>query len=484
MANRSITIPKAHLIMALCLPLAVLLGYMLAEPMDGGTFAVVTLVLVVLAMPLLMKWHHPMLILSWNCFVAPAFLPGQPQAWMLLAPTALLFAMLNRAVNPGQPFISVPSITRSLGASTYGSRAYFYMTMAVAGYFAFSSQRIPLEKASLYVSVFFLMGLTYLVPHIIYLFGPPAFFLYQIFPFGGLVEQIRADPALGYGFYRINGLGPASIAAFCFLLARYGASGILDLRRFWRLLLLATVGVGCVMSGFRSAVLICFFTFGTLFCFEGLHRTRTLPAVLAFCFLACAVILPFAERLPLVAQRTLSFLPLKLDPVAASSATASTEWRLDMWKVAVKDVPKYFWKGKGYSIDPNQLFLANIAERMHGDTSAEGTRMVDDYHNGPLSVILPLGIWGVIGFGWFLVAGLKLLYRYARYGDPRLKRINSFLLAAFVTKIFFFVFIFGSLYTELYYFTGLIGLSVSLNGAPQEQVQEEEAEPEPVEAFG
>ena len=77
MANRSITIPKAHLIMALCLPLAVLLGYMLAEPMDGGTFGVVTFVFVVLVVPLLMKWYHPLLIISWNCFTNLAFLPGQ-----------------------------------------------------------------------------------------------------------------------------------------------------------------------------------------------------------------------------------------------------------------------------------------------------------------------------------------------------------------------------------------------------------------------
>src|SRR5438105_2313674 len=105
MANRSITIPKAHLIMALCLPLVVLLGYMLAEPMDGGTFAVVAFVLVVLSVPLLMKWHHPLLVFCWNCLVAPAFLPGQPQAWMLMAPVALMFAVLNRAVDPDHRLI-------------------------------------------------------------------------------------------------------------------------------------------------------------------------------------------------------------------------------------------------------------------------------------------------------------------------------------------------------------------------------------------
>ena len=45
----SINIPKTHLIMGLCLPLAVLLGYFLAEPLDSASLAVVVFVLVILA---------------------------------------------------------------------------------------------------------------------------------------------------------------------------------------------------------------------------------------------------------------------------------------------------------------------------------------------------------------------------------------------------------------------------------------------------
>src|SRR5882762_8457848 len=100
MANTTINIPRAHLIMALCLPLAVLIGYFLAEPMESGSLAVVVFVMFVLAVPLLMKWHHPMLVLGWNTTMAFAFMPGQPYAWMLLAGTGLLFAVLNRSVNP------------------------------------------------------------------------------------------------------------------------------------------------------------------------------------------------------------------------------------------------------------------------------------------------------------------------------------------------------------------------------------------------
>ena len=53
MAN-AINIPKSHLILGLSLPLAVLLGYFVAEPMELGSLAVVVLVLVVLAIPLLL----------------------------------------------------------------------------------------------------------------------------------------------------------------------------------------------------------------------------------------------------------------------------------------------------------------------------------------------------------------------------------------------------------------------------------------------
>ncbi len=77
MAN-AIQIPKTHLIMGLSLPLAVLLGYFVAEPMELGSLAVVVFVLVMLSFPLLMKWHYPLLVLSWNAAFCPAFLVGRP----------------------------------------------------------------------------------------------------------------------------------------------------------------------------------------------------------------------------------------------------------------------------------------------------------------------------------------------------------------------------------------------------------------------
>jgi hypothetical protein len=357
------------------------------------------------------------------------------------------------------------------------------MFMAIAGYFAFSSQRIPVEKAPMYVGLFFLTGLTSVIPHLLYYIGPPAFFLFQFFPVGLVSDQVRAEMAISGGILRLNGLQAAGPAIYCFLLARYGIRGLLDMRRPWRGLLCLLAVALCALSGFRSALLLAVLTFAAQFFFEGLHRTRVLPAVLGIMLVASAAFLPITDRLPLVIQRSFAFLPLKLDPQADLSARATSEWRIEMWKLLLPDIPKYFFKGKGYSIDPNQMYLANYAA-VNVDMDVYATRLVGDYHNGPLSIIIPLGIFGVIGFAWFLTASCRLLYRNARYGDPRLQSINTLLLSAFVAKMVFFLFVFGGLYAELYIFTGFVGLSVSLNGSPQEQVKEEETEPEAVEAFG
>jgi O-Antigen ligase len=499
MANTAIKIPRAHLIMALCLPMAVLLGYFLAEPMESGSMAVIILVMFVLAVPLMMKWHHPILVLSWNAFITPVFLPGHALIWFPVAAASLVFALLNRAVNPENRFIYVPSIAnsllflaavllitafatggiglRSFGSTRFGGRNYALILMAVAGLFAFSSSRIPPEKAGLYVGMYFLTGLTSIIPNIIYALGPAFYPLFSFFPVGGVVDQARAEYALGPGIFRIGGFALVGQALYCYALARYGVRGALDFTKPLRPFLLITAAGFCAVSGFRSSLILFVLTFCALFYFEGLHKTRLLAAFLALTLLSAVIVLPNAEKLPWVVQRTLSFLPAKIDPIARESADASTEWRISIWKQMMPEIPKYLLIGKGYNLDPNQLFLAAQPNAMRVDLS-EAVMMNGDYHSGPLSVIIPFGIFGTVGFVWFLVAAGRFLYQNYRSGDSRLQRINTFILAFFVTKIVFFFAVFGSLYSDLCGFTGLIGLSISLNGRPETAAEPELAEPE------
>jgi len=97
--------------------------------------------------------------------------------------------------------------------------------------------------------------------------------------------------------------------------------------------------------------------------------------------------------------------------------------------------------------------------------------LAGDYHNGPLSVLIPFGIWGLAAFVWLMVAGARFLYTNFREGAPELRQINAFLLALFLARILFFCFVFGTLHGDLYHFAGILGLSVALNVSGQRSDQ-------------
>ncbi len=482
--------------MGLCLPLAVLLGYFLAQPLEAGSIAVVVLVISLLSVPLFMKWHHPLLILSWNASANPLFLPGRPSLWALVGLTSLFFAILARSVNPHRRFVQVPSITlplfflgavvmttafltggigtRFLGSDRYGGKSYFYILAAIGSYFAFTSQRIPLHRAGLCVGMFFLAGLTSLIGNLAFSAGPPFNFLSAFFVPDPDVERMAASLNVSPEMLRLGALAAAGTAIYSWLLSRHGLRGVLNLKRPWRLFLVLLALVGCLISGFRTSVIFFALIFASVFYFEGLHRTRLMPIMAVVALLAGLLLLSQAEKLPFMAQRALSFVPaIRVNPAAMQVARESTEWRVEMWKEVLPQVPKYLLKGKGYVIEPNDLFMAQVSS-FHGfGIQAAGALVAGDYHNGPLSVLIPFGLFGLIGFVWLVVASLRLLYSYYRFGDPALQRINTFLLAAFVAKTLVFMVIYGGFSSELCGFLGLVGLSVSLNGAPQACVEPE-----------
>ncbi|HEY2952024.1 MAG TPA: O-antigen ligase family protein, partial [Verrucomicrobiae bacterium] len=217
-------------------------------------------------------------------------------------------------------------------------------------------------------------------------------------------------------------------------------------------------------GGFRSVVIICCLTFAVQFCLEGVYRTRLFPILLLVGLASALVIVPYTDKLPRSVQRTFSFLPIQVDPAAKADAQASLEWRLEMWRVLWPEVHKYLFKGKGYGINPIDLYLAEESTRRGLAKNYEQAIIVGDYHNGPLSVLIPFGIWGMIAFLWFLIASFLALRRNYLYGEPALKRMNTFILGYFVVRMLMFFVFFGGITLELYYLAGLVGLSVSLNG--------------------
>src|SRR5262245_57365479 len=111
MSNPTVLL-RSVLIYAICLPLAVLLGYMLAGPLTWTSFGTIAGVIFLLVLPILLRFHHPLLILGWNVSMIVFFLPGQPSIWLPLAGFSLMISICRRAIDHKFRFISVPELTK------------------------------------------------------------------------------------------------------------------------------------------------------------------------------------------------------------------------------------------------------------------------------------------------------------------------------------------------------------------------------------
>jgi hypothetical protein len=254
-------------------------------------------------------------------------------------------------------------------------------------------------------------------------------------------------------------------------MARFGLRGIFLSGKPWRLLyLVAAVGL-IFLGGFRSSLLLFLVTFTLMFFWEGLHRTPVLLLMILLGALGGTALVPLANKLPFTFQRTLAFLPLDLDADARGSAEDSTNWRLNMWKALLPQIPPHLFLGKGLAFSAEDfdemmtgnVLLDNTAARV--DASQGSLALSNDFHNGMLSVIIPFGIWGVLTVVWFLLAGLKVMYNNAKYGDPALQLPNAFLLMLYAWEAFSFLSCFAGLQiaSELASFGGYLGMSIALN---------------------
>lgn len=494
MSSNSAFLPKSLITFGIAIPLALLVGYFLATPTDLMSFGIIGLLFLVLCIPLLLRWHYPALIFAWNANMTVFFLPGQPSLWMLLAAGSLFFTGLACLIDKQVRFQNVPSISwpllvltlivvvtakltggiglHSLGSGTYGGKKLFYILAAIVGYFAISSQPINPNKVFRYTGLYFLSGLTGVMSNLIYLAGPSFYLLYLFFPTDFAVGQAMEDftgNAADVRLGRLPGVTAAAMAAFYYILARYGIRGVLQVTKPWRwLLLLLSVGLS-LLGGFRSAVIIFALICAVQFYFEGLFRSRLVVPLILAVVLAGTLLTAFATRLPLSVQRSLSVLPIEIDTAARLNADASVEWRLQMWKLLLPQVRQYFFLGKGYALDPTDLYFATESIRRGLADDYEGAVVAGDYHNGPLSVIIPFGIFGLLAFIWFLAAGIRLLYQNYRFGDPALSKINTFLLSYFVARSIFYFVGFGALHSDMPMFLGALGFSVALNGGIRRQ---------------
>jgi len=495
--SNALAIIRSLIIYSLCLPLAIFVGYLLAMPMDSSSVASWRGVGAAVV-PVILRWHHPFLVASWNLSLVMFFPARRTAPVDCHVRVSLLLSVLHHIFESGSearvrtvggaPFDffapgdpghgQVDRRYRHADArgDAYGGRRYIVWWRRSSGI-----SRCPASASRPAATTYtwrcsFLPGLSAAVGNLAELVGPQFYFIFAFFPADSLrsfTPDFSPDGAFtvwrifrGGGRGGLVRIGAARSARLVPHERTLAFSAVPDPRRFSSQPALAHLDhVGGHLDQFAGWVP----RGGHHFCADISlpvlsRRPASEPRLADRCpardFWPWRSVCHFcqaATRDPTDVQ----FLPVEIDPVVRMSAEATVEWRLRMWRTVAPTVPQYLVLGKGYSINPSELAMAQGPTM--GDGS-EASMVAGDYHSGPLTLLIPLGIWGALGFLWFLGAAVRLFYRNYRYGDPELRLINTFLFSYFVVHIFSFFTIFGSFHHEFFSFTGLAALSICLNG--------------------
>ncbi|HEV2694995.1 MAG TPA: O-antigen ligase family protein [Verrucomicrobiae bacterium] len=473
---------------AICIPLAIFMGFTMTEignNPDYSNLFVVAVVVAFLASPIVIRWHYPIMVFGLGCPMMCFFIKGKPPLWEVVVLLSLGIAIVERAINSERRFISVPVITwpliytaamvlftaemtggiglHALGGDTGGGQKYLALLIGICIYFALTSRKIPAGKRNLYVMLVFLSGLPVIFGDLFPYLAGPFKYINLLFPPSG---SVMTDEGVT-GTTRLGAFGATAGVVANFMLARYGLRGIFSALHPFRFMVFCCLVALTLLGGFRLTAISYMETIFLLFFMEGLHRTRMVLVFAMGGILIAALLVPFADKLPYSFQRALSFLPIHVEAGAKMDADGSRAWREKMWSDVWPKVPQYLLLGKGYALHAEDFALmgggafeglgANL------DASEQGLAISGDYHSGPLSTLMPFGIWGAISYVWVALATLFALYRNYRYSDADIKTVNTYFLAIGICQIFGFFFLFGSYAYDIGNLAKLAGWSIAFN---------------------
>jgi O-Antigen ligase len=473
---------------AVVVPLAALVGWLLCNPLDYGTLGFFAFIAVLLASPIFIKWHYPILLFGLGLPAVCFFLPGRPPLWQAVSIISLGLAIVDRTLNSDKKFISAPVMTwpllftvamayftaeltggiglHSLGGDVGGGKKYISVFVGAATYFALTSRRIPKEQRGRYIALIFLAASPAFISDLFQVLPAPLNYINLFIPPSQEAAARAENGITAMADTRFGALGTSAGVVVSFLLARYGLRGIVT-GAPWRLPLLLLMLVLSLMGGFRIVLIGLGMQFTLLFFLEGLHRTRLLLVFVMGVFLAVAIVVPFSSKMPIPIQRAISFLPVKVDAEVAMDAEGSKLWREQMWRDVWPKVPQYLLLGKGYALHAEDFeYMGNGTFANSGadmDAGGQGLAVSMDYHNGPLSTLMPFGVWGMISFLWVAGACLFVTYRNYRYGDEELRTVNRYWFMTTLIHIFNYFFIFGAYSDDIGQFAKVAGFSVAFN---------------------
>jgi hypothetical protein len=359
------------------------------------------------------------------------------------------------------------------GGVRVGGKPYLDVILGLMTYLMLSRFRISTKFATalplyiLLVSAFtaFAGGVAMLVPSVGMVLGKfySGFLDGSHFAGGEAAQAVFGETRLGF----LTGLG-SSLILFCI-----SSVNPIQLIRIYNLKFLIFYCSGYILillGGFRNGIIA-----GILQTMVGIFiRDRFLGMVkflfVMFFIAVGGILLSYSPvNIPFTFQRALCFLPGNWDETAKSDAEGSSEWRVEMWKMALSSdkyiKSKFFGDGFGML----RVDFERGVDMMHGraglsanESEQEQFMLGGDFHSGPVSSIRFVGYVGLVLFLILLAMSVlcaTCLIRQAK-GTP-FEKISLFIGIPIIVCPLFFVFVFGDYRTavvDVLYFVGMIKL--------------------------
>jgi hypothetical protein len=221
--------------------------------------------------------------------------------------------------------------------------------------------------------------------------------------------------------------------------------------------------VSIVLGGFTGhrAALVGPLTFIWTF---GFLKARRKIAYVARSLLIGATVLFIAGQLaflmPRSFQRMLSIVPFaNISAAAAADARGTLTWRVQLWKEAVRVIPDYLWVGKGFAYDI-QLDQAQDV-RFTSQAPIWWALVQTAYHQGVLSLLIGLGLAGLVSGLGFLFAACARHHAKAKepWNSESNRRIHFAIFVMLLTGTLSYIVIYGDVFVSFpnfFLFAGLL----------------------------
>lgn len=371
---------------------------------------------------------------------------------------------------------------RIMGTDQMGGRFYFQQLMCAIFPVLFVLVRFD-EKTLIRLYIFqCIFTLTYLVSDFVFSLGGGGLFgLLQFFELPGDAANFERQ-AQQFGIRRFQSLSVVGQGLMLLILVFHKLEDFLSHKAAYLIPLSAAVfGLG-LLSGHRYLSLILMISVLVIAYTQRFYTFKNLMVT----FIAIGMVLTptilYANKLPLAAQRALSYIPgIKIDSYARANGSATLETRRLLRIVGFRMIPEYFWVGRGFMM-PSRDY-SHIWDPTYITTHVNQGK----FYNGFIGLMVNTGVFGTVAMLVFLGAGSYLAYSVIAhlrlYGcEDWFARMSCIVASVWMANIGAFLFFHGDSEFAMKTFSLQAGLLIAckrcldyrIDGSPEDVDEEAE----------